>query len=125
MRSGRGGLTGLACCPQTAGRELQEQLDYKMWKEAGAIPTKLPSWELRKGQLHSSGQSPVSSRARGCCALCWGRSGPVGAPCLPRAVLRNGGPRVTGGAGIAGDEVVLWVTWRLLWMNAWHGDCEG
>lgn len=48
MQSSCGGLVGPARCTQTAGGELQEQLDYKMGKEAGAVPTKLPGWELRK-----------------------------------------------------------------------------
>lgn len=119
------GLAGPAHRTQTAGRQLQEQLDDKMWTEAGATPTKLPNRELWKGQLHSSEQSPVSSRARDCCALCQHRSGPVGALCSPRALLRNKGPRVTGGAGITRDEEGLWVAWRLLRMNTWQGGGEG
>lgn len=124
MQSGCGDLVGPASCTQTAGGDLQEQLDYKVWREAEAIPTKLPSWELRKGQLHSSGQSPVSSTARGYCALCRGRPSPVRSLYPPRAVLRNQGPRVEGGAEVAGDEEVPWVAWRLLWKDAWHGDGE-
>lgn len=124
------GLTGPAHCTQTAGRQLQEQLDDKMWTEAGATPTKLPNWELRKGQLHSSGQSPVSSRARGCCALYRHRSGPVGALCahwgLCSETRGQGSREVQGSLGMKGGSG--WLGGCCGWLGGccgWTGGGEG
>lgn len=100
---GCGGPTCPPCCTRGGWEWAAAAAGFWNGGRTGAIPAKPPSWERREGQLRSSGQLPVSSRGRNCCAQRESRAGSVAALSSPRAVPRNQEPRVKGDTG---DEEV-------------------